>query len=366
MAFRREKSTYLVTIDAVEQIDLFERVSGWLLEQVPPRDQRAVSLRHNRMSDSVFTTYDAHRPVPITIAGHDVTMWIERSSAEGFMSSPDKLVLSVKSVAAQAAVIEKIREIDEQAREKTPDLPYLNIMSSAFSGWERVGYLQPRPLSSVVLQDGQAERIREDLMRFMTREKDYIARGIPWHRGYMFHGPPGTGKTSVARALASDLNLNVWYAPLGDLKQDAQLTKVVGRIELDSPAILLLEDVDVFAAMQTRSDTGSRGELSLSGILNTLDGVATPHGLITIMTTNNLDMIDPAVLRSGRVDFMEHFGLPTAEQAARLFEVFYGAAPSVKIEPDGRSTADLVELFKRNMDDPDGALFDLCFDELAK
>lgn len=201
------------------------------------------------------------------------------------------------------------------------------------------------------------ERIRDDMASFLTAETEYVRRGLPWHRGYLLHGPPGTGKTSIVRALAAHFGLDLWYAPLGDLTKDTSLLSLIN--DVGPRSILLLEDVDVFHATRARDD--EPGGISMAGLLNALDGVATPHGLISFLTTNDVSVIDDALLRPGRVDLREEIGLPDGEQLARLWASFYETHPvTADLIRFKGTTAAALELFKQHAGDPAAAYAALC------
>ncbi|KAF5389841.1 hypothetical protein D9757_003695 [Collybiopsis confluens] len=189
-----------------------------------------------------------------------------------------------------------------------------------------------RPLHSVVLDNGIAASIESDVKSFLQRRQWYVDRGIPYRRGYLFHGPPGSGKSSYIQALAGSLNynlclLNLSERGLGDDKLTYLLSTVPER------SFVLIEDVDAaFNKRVQTSEDGYQSSVTFSGFLNALDGVASGEERIVFLTTNHIDRLDPALIRPGRVDFTQYIGDAMPSQARKLFERFYIA------ESDGPSS----------------------------
>ncbi|KAF8333166.1 BCS1 N terminal-domain-containing protein [Cantharellus anzutake] len=192
--------------------------------------------------------------------------------------------------------------------------------------WKQFG--QPRrkrDIRSVVLEDGISKRIEEDLMHFLTRSKWYSERGIPYRRGYLLHGPPGSGKTSFIQALAGKLAYSICVL---NLSQRGLMDDKLNHLLMNAPerSFILLEDVDAaFSKRVQTSEDGYQSSVTFSGLLNALDGVASSEERIIFMTTNHLDRLDAALIRPGRVDMMECLGDASTEQAKTLFLRFYGS-----------------------------------------
>ncbi len=191
--------------------------------------------------------------------------------------------------------------------------------------WEPFGNpRQKRPLDSVILDSGVKERIVSDVRDFMSSEKWYADRGIPYRRGYLLYGPPGTGKSSFIQALAGHLNyaiaiLNLSEKGLSDDRLNHLLTIIPER------TFVLLEDVDVAWANQRKQDAdGYHGaNVTMSGLLNALDGVASAEERILFLTTNHVEKLDEALVRPGRVDMTVHLGNATTYQIGQLWNRFY-------------------------------------------
>lgn len=201
------------------------------------------------------------------------------------------------------------------------------IYNSWGTEWRQFGNpRRKRPLDSVVLDVGVKERVVEDVKDFLGSGSWYYDRGIPYRRGYLLHGPPGTGKSSFIQALAAELDydiaiLNLSERGLTDDRLNHLLTIIPSR------TLVLLEDVDAaFSTRRVQSDSdGYRGaNVTFSGLLNALDGVASAEERVIFLTTNHVERLDEALVRPGRVDMTVRLGEATRYQVTQLWERFYG------------------------------------------
>ncbi|CAH3187058.1 unnamed protein product, partial [Porites evermanni] len=151
--------------------------------------------------------------------------------------------------------------------------------------------------------------------------------GIPYRRGYLLYGPPGCGKSSFIQALAGELDYSICVMNLSDRSlSDDRLIHLMSCAPQQS--IVLLEDID--AAFVKRTDEKEEGKaysypnrVTFSGLLNTLDGVASSEERLVFMTTNHLDRLDPALIRPGRVDLKQEIGLASKSQLYKMYRRFY-------------------------------------------
>ncbi|CAG0915737.1 unnamed protein product [Notodromas monacha] len=184
-----------------------------------------------------------------------------------------------------------------------------------------------RPLQSVVLADGVSEKLLGDVKEFIANPAWYSDRGIPYRRGYLLYGPPGCGKSSFIFALAGALEYGICVLNLSERGlSDDRLNHLLAVAPEQS--IILLEDID--AAFVSREESPNvraafegLSRLTLSGLLNALDGVASSEGRLLFMTTNYKERLDAALIRPGRVDVQEFVGYCSPEQAAAMFNNFY-------------------------------------------
>jgi chaperone BCS1 len=207
--------------------------------------------------------------------------------------------------------------------------------------WRYVYAYTPRVLESVILKTGEKESLVADIQRFREARERYRRLGVPYHRGYLFYGPPGTGKTSLASALGAKFGMSIYALNLTELN-DRTLKTAMNSVPEGS--IVLFEDIDCMKAGNRRSesveaenrpvfvgdgeknDPADRFGVTLSGLLNVLDGFHAPENVLFVMTTNRIEALDPALLRPGRIDYKLYLGKAAEAQKMELYRRFFPAA----------------------------------------
>jgi len=208
-------------------------------------------------------------------------------------------------------------------------------------GWRYVHAYTPRVLDSVILRPGEKEQLVDDIQTFRSSPDRYRRLGVPYHRGYLLYGPPGTGKTSLVSALGAKFGVSIYAVNLTELN-DRTLKLAISCVPANS--IILFEDIDCMKAGNRRSEAGEwvekgiqapgnekadpadRFGVTLSGLLNVVDGFHAPENVLFVMTTNKIEALDPALLRPGRIDYKLFLGKAAHVQKIELYRRFFPEA----------------------------------------
>lgn len=219
-----------------------------------------------------------------------------------------------------------------------------------------------RSVDSVYSNDNVVQKIRDDIRCFLGNRQVYTDSSSPWKFVALLSGVPGCGKTSAIHAIASEFGMDVRFLSLAD-EDFYDVARILSNTEDEKRRIIVIEDIDAINTCMTDSRTKggvtdadsqrlkraaddtlkelgmydddedndddvvvsvSKSELSLSSLLNLLDGIITPSGTIILLTTNHPERLDDAILRDGRVDSHYVFTDFSRETANRMIRDYLG------------------------------------------
>ena len=334
-----DQTTMMITV--TDDDDAFVWVKEWFLEQEFLKRIRQVDLDTTLRNERI-----AMIPAPgshwFWYSGRPFEVWFSRTESTYERAARRVESLTFRTVGGRRIVLQQF--VDDVMRCHNRRQGVQSYLYNYDDGWEYVKGYAPRKLESVVLEPGDKEHLTQDIARFRKSKTRYEDLGVPYHRGYLLYGPPGTGKTSLVSAVAAHFGLSIYTINLADFS-DRSLMNAVNRVPSNS--VLLFEDIDCMKGSQARagaeleprngsnvSATGGKDNVqtgvTLSGLLNVLDGFHAPAGVLFVMTTNHVEKLDAALLRPGRIDYKVYLGKASDRQKAELFRRFFPEASEVE------------------------------------
>jgi chaperone BCS1 len=318
--------------------DSFIWVKEWFLEQKFLKRIRQVDLDTTLRGAEIALIpapgrhFFWHSRIPFWV-------WFYRSEDTKGRSQRRVESLTFRTIGRNQAVLKRfVDEIVACHHTKVRAASYLHVYDE---GWTYVQAYSPRLLGSVILNPGEKEHLLRDLERFRGSRARYRRLGVPYHRGYLLYGPPGTGKTSLVSALGAKFGMSIYVVNLTEFN-DRTLKTAMNDVPENS--VILFEDIDCMKSGNRRPSTNEWMEnppslittekagpavgfaVTLSGLLNVLDGFHAPENVVYVMTTNRVEALDPALLRPGRIDYRLFMGEASESQRIELYCRFFPEA----------------------------------------
>jgi mitochondrial chaperone BCS1 len=314
----------MIVIDIPDKDESFRWVNEWLASHTYSQQHaRLLTVKTENDADSGQTKI-IFSPAP----GRHY-LWYQRrlmilnrerqdmSAGESMGRDPFREYFTIRLLGRNREVA--LNLIEEAKQFAIPDAEDRLTISRAsnYGDWLKTWTIPKRNIDTVVL-DTSVDAIMGDMEKFLSGEEWYGNMGIPYRRGYLLHGPAGTGKTSLIVAIASHFNFNIGVINLAGcgITDDTLMDAIA---DVPKRSLLLLEDID--CVVKGREIT--EGKVTFSGLLNALDGVAASHGQIVFMTTNHINQLDEALLRPGRADVKMEFSNASESQKAEMFRRFF-------------------------------------------
>jgi chaperone BCS1 len=330
-----------MTITVKDEDDAFVWVKEWFLDQKFLKSIRRVDL-DTTLRGAELALIPAPGRHWFVRGRRPFWVWFYRSDDTKGRNMRRLESLTFRTIGRDQSFLKQfVDEIVDCHHRKRRVASYLYLYDE---GWDYVEAYSARLLESVILKPGEREHLVQDLERFRASRTRYRRLGVPYHRGYLLYGPPGTGKTSLVSAIGAKFGMPIYVVNLSELN-DRTLKKAMNSVPENS--IVLFEDVDCMKAGSRRSEsvvtraqgtvtdtaqnaTSDRGGVTLSGLLNVLDGFHAPENVIFVMTTNDAEALDPALLRPGRIDYRLFLGEAAQSQKAELYRRFFPEATEIE------------------------------------
>jgi ribosome biogenesis ATPase len=286
---------------------------GYVGADLEALTKEAAVLAVNRVFLTLFARSDAPEK-----AGHDA-LWeeFERVSAALRTSGPlsaEQLAPLAVSFADFCAAVKKVQP--SATREGFATIPDVS--------WDDVGAL-----------GGVREELEMAIVEPIRHPERYAALGLRAPAGVLLFGPPGCGKTLVAKAVANESRANFISIKGPELldkyvgESERAVRQVFQRARASAPCVVFFDELDALAPRRG-ADGGSAGvsERVVNQLLTELDGLDARRDVFVVAATNRPDIIDPAMLRPGRLDKLLYVPLPTAEGRAAILRTLLRRTPA--------------------------------------
>ena len=217
-------------------------------------------------------------------------------------------------------------------------------MGNPFNVGKATGKLADKDEVKVTFKDvaglyGAKEEVME-IVDFLKNPKKYTALGGKIPKGALLVGPPGTGKTFLAKAVAGEANVPFFSISGSDFVEmfvgvgASRVRDLFRQAKEKAPCIVFIDEIDAVGRARAKNGgftSNDERENTLNQLLTEMDGFGTNSGVIVLAATNRADILDQALMRAGRFDRQIHVELPELKEREEIFQVHLRG---IKVDPD--------------------------------
>lgn len=343
-------TTTTVTISSMDT--LYAPLLVWLRENNIEKDCRNwryrtafIDSKQRQVYGPAIGSYNIvyqGKPLSVSVKEENVPMVTE--DGNNSKQAIESITLSMRGQGSELKELLKTLFRDYVVKPKS----FIEVRSYDGRYWCRSKDLPKKHHNGLILAEGQLEKIERIVRNWQNGKDWYVARDIPYRLGLLFHGKPGTGKTSLVKHIARLTDFNIYVCMAAALSAE---NFIKSMSEIPKRTIIVIEDIDCLYQGRSKKQSNL---VDFSSLLNGLDGLVALEDVILIMTTNHLDQLDSALIRPGRIDEKIEISLCTTEQGQRLFNKFFPDSQMQLDLPDQVYTpAQLQEVFLRSKEDTD-------------
>jgi mitochondrial chaperone BCS1 len=291
----------------MEHRDAYVWLSYWVEKNLCGRKVNSLLLRTRKNEDSAgsanvagFDVIPEYGTYYLTHAGHLLTVehHKEQQSQGNHWCSSHSIRLRVWLSRDRKLILQVLEEAHtsyERNRSKRVDYYHWDT----YTDW--IGSTIPgRPMTSLFHPPDMIEDLVDDVRTFLSAKRMYEDLGIPYRRGYLLAGPPGTGKSSLVLAVASHFGLPIYSVPLRGAEINGERLALL-LASCRRPSLIALEDIDCLNVATSR-ESKTDDPLTIADLLNAVDGIGASEDRVLFMTANRPETLDFALTRAGRVD----------------------------------------------------------------
>jgi chaperone BCS1 len=347
--------------------DLYTMMIWYVSSEIDQDITGVMNVFRAKPDNDIIITFDTGSNIVVDYSGKSISVSCTCDSSK---SLTDSAYITLKTTNGKKILVNFIRHVSNRYDQRKNSIAWKQKVHT-ISDNEWSGRLSNNKMKfeNLALRSEIRLVLLTDVREYLDSEKWYEEMGMAWNRSYLLHGPPGCGKTSIIKCLSIMYGLDIYNLNLNHVKDDFHLQKLFNA--LPDKCMLVLEDIDCTSTTLSRDkkqEEEKSDHITLSTLLNLIDGVTSTHGRITVMTTNHVERVDYALVRPGRCDVHLHMEKCDTGQIEYMYQMFFRSSPSKQQldrlsakPPDAAlSPAEICSIFKTYRSDPHRAWDRMC------